>query len=311
MSYVKREITFPSVREGETLHAVIYEPTECRAKAILQISHGMIDHIGRYETLAAALTSRGFIVAGNDHLGHGESVRSDSEFGFFADRDGYSLVIDDLHGMNVKLSEAYPELPIVLMGHSMGSFLARLYAVRYGDTIDGLIIHGTGGKNPAIPFGKLVVDALKLFRGKMHRSKFVKSLAEGGYNKTFDKSEGEGAWLTRDGAMVADRPADKRTNFIFTVSGYRDLFEMLDRCNRKIWYEAFPDDLKTLVISGEEDPVGNFGKGVREVYDGLKSAGADVSLKLYEGARHELFNETNREEVFRDISEFIEGCIVE
>jgi len=210
----------------------------------------------------------------------------------------------DIFGLWLK--ENYPELPIVLFGHSMGSFVSRLYATKYPESIDGLVIHGTAGKNPILPFGIFLTKIIKAFRGERHRSAFVRSLADGGYNKKFDKSEGEGAWLTRDGAMVAGRPSDARTNFVFTVSGYADLFEMLSAINTKAWFRDFPKNLPALVISGDCDPVGNFGKGVRYVYDNLKKYGADVDLKLYEGARHELFNETNRDEVFADLIAWIE-----
>ena len=308
MSYEGYELFFESSDSKNKIHAQIYEPVGVEIVGVLQISHGMIDHIGRYKLLVEALTARGYVVAGNDHLGHGGSVSSDSEYGYFAKRDGYSLVIDDLYKMNKILRERYPELPLVLMGHSMGSFLARLYAVRYPDTVDGLIIHGTGGKNPLLPMGKLVVSVLKALRGDHHRSKFVRSLAEGGYNKSFDSSEGEGAWLTRDGDTVADRPNDKRTSFVFTVSGYYDLFTMVSKSNSRDWYERYPKKLKTLVISGECDPVGNFGEGVREVYDGLSAKGCTVDVLLYEGARHELFNETCRDEVFSDLCDFLSVC---
>jgi alpha-beta hydrolase superfamily lysophospholipase len=193
------------------------------------------------------------------------------------------------------------------MGHSMGSFIARLYAEKYADSIDGLIIHGTAGPNPATGAGKLLVKLLRAVKGERHRSKFVCSLADGGYNKAFDKSEGDGAWLTRDASMVADRIGNPKNDFIFTLAGYSDLFTMLGKCNGKDWFSEFPCNLHTLVISGEKDPVGNFGKGVRYVYDNLKKNGADVELKLYEGARHELFNETNRDEVFADLIKWIEG----
>ncbi len=311
MSYVQKELFFPSSDGKNTLHAEIYEPRDTEIRAVVQISHGMVDFIGRYKILAEALCAAGFVLAGNDHLGHGTSVANDADFGYFAKSGGYSILIDDLYGMNRILTETYPDTPIILLGHSMGSFLARLYASRYADSIDGLIIHGTAGKNPAAPFGKILVNLMMLFKGERYRSEFVKSLAEGGYNKAFDESEGIGAWLTRDGTLVADRPNDKRTNFTFTLSGYRDLFEMLQRCNSRDWFASYPAELPTLVISGGDDPVGNFGIGVKEVHEKLLMCGAVAELKLYDGARHELFNETNREEVFSDLIAFLEECIEE
>ncbi len=306
MNYNHRNITFPSSDGKNTINAELFVPSEQEIRAVVQISHGMIDFVGRYEGLAEALTAKGIVVAGNDHIGHGGSVSTPDDFGFFASKNGYTYVTSDLKKMNDIIRKEFPGVPVVLLGHSMGSFLARLYAEKYTDSIDAVIIHGTSGPNPALPFGRVLIKLIKFFKGERYRSSFVRSLAEGGYNKSFDKSEGEGAWLTRDGAMVAGRPSDARTNFVFTVSGYADLFEMLSAINTKAWFRDFPKTLPALVISGDCDPVGNFGKGVRYVYDNLKKYGADVDLKLYEGARHELFNETNRDEVFADLIAWIE-----
>ena len=219
----------------------------------------------------------------------------------------YDFVIDDVKKMNSLLREEFPGVPMVLLGHSMGSFISRLYASKYSDSIDGLIIHGTAGPNPATGAGLLIVKLLRAIKGERHRSKFICSLADGGYNKGFDPSEGDGAWLTRDPSMVADRVGNPKNDFIFTLAGYEDLFNFLGDCNKSAWFSGFPKQLRTLVVSGEQDPVGGFCKGVRYVYDNLKKNGANVELKLYPGARHELFNETNREEVFADLIEWLGG----
>jgi alpha-beta hydrolase superfamily lysophospholipase len=188
----------------------------------------------------------------------------------------------------------------------MGSFLARLYAVKYPKSIDGIIIHGTGGKNPALPFGKIVVALLRAIKGERYRSSLVKKLSFMGYNSRFDKSEGDEAWLTRQGDLVAGRKDDPRTNFTFTLAGYNDLFTMLGECNGSKWYSDYPKSLPTILMAGGDDPVGNYGDGIREIYDGLSKAGAAVlDVEIYEGARHELFNETNRAEVFRDICDWL------
>lgn len=283
---------------------------EGQLRGVVAISHGMRDYIGRYKLLCEYLTSRGFAVAGNDHLGHGATSASSEDFGYFADKDGYKLVLADLLKMNAIIKEELSGVPIFLLGHSMGSFLARLYAELYPDTVDGVIIHGTGGKNPLLPLGKAIIALVELFFGKRHRSKLVTGIAFGSYNARFDKSEGEEAWLTREGALVADRKGNPYTDFIFTASGYRDLFNMIGLSNSRAHFRAYPKSLPTLVMSGADDPVGDFGKGVKFVYDSLKGEGvSDLTLKLYEGARHELFNETNREEVFSDIVEWLERCL--
>ena len=307
MSYVHKDIELLSTDGKSKLHAELFVPASGVVLGVVQISHGMTDYVGRYKNLAEALCASGYAVCGNDHLGHGDSVASAEDFGYFADRDGYKLVIDDLKVMNDYLRAEFSGAPVVLLGHSMGSFVARLYAAKYPESIDGFIIHGTAGKNPILPIGKMVVKTVRLFKGPRHRSKFVHSLADGGYNKAFKAPENSGAWLTREPEQVADRIGNPKNDFIFTIAAYGDLFHMLGACNDRAWFENYPKELPTLVMSGGDDPVGDFGKGVRYVFDNLKKYGASVELKLYEGARHELFNETNRAEVFEDIIGFIKG----
>ena len=309
MSFIHRDVTFPSSDGKNTIHAELFVPSDNNISAVVQISHGMMDYVGRYRGMAEAFCAKGIALCGHDHLGHGDSVSTPDDYGFFASKNGYNYVIDDVKRMNDLIRKEFPGVPVVLLGHSMGSFIARLYSVKYADSIDGLIIHGTAGPNPATGAGLLLVKILRAIKGERHRSKFVCSLADGGYNKGFDPAEGDGAWLTRDPAMVADRVGNPKNDFIFTLAGYEDLFNFLGDCNHKSWFRVFPKDLHTLVISGAEDPVGGFGKGVRYVYDSLKENGADVTLKLYEGARHELFNETNREEVFSDLVAWLEDAI--
>ena len=310
MSYIKREIGFPSSDGKSTVKATVYAPENCAVRGVVQLSHGMIDYVGRYEGLAEFLTSHGFVFAGNEHLGHGRTAASADDLGYFCERDGYLRVLDDLKEMNSILHREYPDLPIVLFGHSMGSFLARLYVNRHAETVSAVVIHGTGGKNPAAPLGKLLVSLLKLMFGDKHRSKFVTGIAFGSYNSHYDKAEGTNAWLTRDGATVANRDTDPYTSFIFTLGGYGDLFNMLSECNSGEWYAEYPTSLPTLIMSGDDDPVGDYGKGVREVHEGLCAAGVkNLTIKTYPGARHELFNETNRAEVFDDLLAWLNSVI--
>ena len=307
MNYEFKEISFPSTDGIHTIHAEIYYPQKKAPVGIVQIAHGMVDYVERYKPLADFLTGEGYIVAGNDHLGHGKSVFSHDELGYFAKKGGCDFVISDLYEMNKILRSNYKDLPVILLGHSMGSFIARLYANKYPHSISGLIIHGTAGPNPVLPFGKTLAALISFFRGEFHRSKMLKNLSTGVYNKRFPKEEGTNAWLTRKTEAVIDKDKDARGGFSFTASGYRDLFRFLGRSNSKEWFKSFPKTMPTLVVSGDADPVGNFGKGVSYVYKKLLISGAErVELKLYEGARHELFNETNADEIFRDLLKWIE-----
>ena len=309
MNYLHKDITFPSSDGKNTIHAELFVPSDNNIRAVVQISHGMMDYVGRYKGMAEVMCAAGIAVAGHDHLGHGDSVAAPDDYGFFASKNGYGYVIDDVKRMNDFIRFELPGVPVILLGHSMGSFIARLYAIKYANTIDGLIIHGTAGPNPATGAGKLIVKIMRAIKGERYRSKFICSLADGGYNKGFDPAEGPNAWLTRDPSQVADRIGNPKNDFIFTLAGYEDLFNFLGNCNHKNWFDGFPKKLHTLVVSGENDPVGGFGKGVTYVYENLKKNGADVELKLYPGARHELFFETNREEVFSDLIGWVEGAI--
>lgn len=311
MSYNMTTLRFPSSDGKNSVYAEIYEPAYGEIRGILQLSHGMTDYVGRYEALAAYLTDAGFVFAGNCHLGHGRTASTPEDFGFFADKGGVDYLIDDLHLMNIQLKKKYPNVPIVIMGHSMGSFLSRLYVKKYPTDVVGHIIHGTGGPMPVIlPMGKALARLVALLKGKRHRSKFIASMAFLGYNSKFDKSEGRHAWLTRDGELIAGRDEDSYSNFIFTVSAYLDLFTMVGKSNSREWFKSYPKDLKTLIMSGDMDPVGNYGKGPKYVYKHLLLSGSVATdIKLYEGARHELFNEICREEAFSDILKFLELAV--
>lgn len=310
MNYKYTFTSFPSADGKSTVAAHIYAPAFGPVKGIVQLAHGMVDHVQRYEALADYLTGRGYVFAGNDHLGHGSTAIADDDFGYFADEDSINVVLKDMHTMNRLLRGDYPGLKPVIMGHSMGSFLSRLYVVKYPNSICGHIIHGTGGPMGAIlPLGKALVSFLILLRGARYRSKFVKNLSFMGYNSKFPKEEGENAWLTRDTETVKSKAADKRSGFTFTLAAYKDLYNMVGSSNSKRWFCDYPKSLRTVIMSGDMDPVGKYGDGPRYVYKHLLINGAaDLSLKLYEGARHELFNETCRDEVFADIVSWMEAA---
>lgn len=307
--YHHSEITYPSSDGIHTITADVFTPVDRYPRAIVQLAHGMTDYVMRYEELAAYLVSRGYAFAGNNHLGHYKSVASSEDLGYFADKDGVRHLLRDMHTMNKTLRSTYPGIPLIVMGHSMGSFIARLYVEKHPHSVDGFLIHGTGGPNPAVPMGLAVTGLIAFFSGGRTRSRFVKNLAFTGYNSRFPKSEGKNAWLTRDAAETAKYAADPYNTFTFTVSAYADLFRLLRDCNAKSWFQNYPKSMPTLLMSGTDDPVGGYGKGVGYVYKHLLLAGAgNVRLKMYEGARHELFKETNRQEVFADIAAFVEEC---
>lgn len=300
---------FPSCDGKNSVAYTIWEP-EGEVRAVLQISHGMIEHRGRYADFAEYLNTLGIAVGANDHLGHGETAATPDDLGFFADNDGYLLVVEDLHKMTVLLREKYPDKPLILMGHSMGSFVARLYLATYGEEVDAAIIMGTAGPGAPTGLGIGAVNLISAFKGERHRSKFVTALAFGSYLKRIPKPCDPMAWTSREQWVFDKRNADPYCNFIFTLSAYRDLFSLLAEINNEEWAKKISTDLPILMISGDEDPVGNYGKGVRKVASMLAGAGAKkLTVKLCHGDRHEVLNETDREDNYKYIAGWLDETL--
>ena len=309
MNYNFSEKRYPSKDGLNNVYACFYTPKFCTAKGIVQLVHGMVDYVERYEELAEFLTGEGYIVAGNHHLGHGKTALSAEDLGYFGSESSVDVLLRDVHTLNRYLRDTFPTLPLVIFGHSMGSFIARLYIEKYPHSIKGAIIHGTSGPVKAVGMGKALATLLMKSNGARYRSPMLKKIAFAGYNSHY-KNEGANAWLTRDAEAIAGHDDDPFSNFTFTVSAYKDLFTMLKNCNRKEWFASYPKSLPTLVISGDEDPVGKYGKGPKFVYKHLLMEGGEkLTLKIYSDARHELFLETNRQEVFSYLASWLKENI--
>ena len=301
-----KEIYIPSTNNRNQLHVAIWEP-ERETKAILQISHGMVEYIVRYDNFAKHLNQQGILVIGNDHLGHGQSVLDESEFGYFGKEKG-SAVVDDLYEVTKYAKKQYGEnIPYFLMGHSMGSFMARRYLMTYGEKITGAIISGTGYKAAPVLVAALFFTAVtKFFHGERYRSPFLKWLAFHTYNRKIADVKTENDWLTRDAAVVAAYNENPYCKFSFTVNGYETLFGAIKYIQKQNNWEKTPKQLPILMIAGEEDPVGSYGKDVKKVYKKYQQLGCNhIELKLYQDDRHELVNELDREVVYADISQWI------
>ena len=278
-----------------------------KPKAMVQISHGMCEYFLRYEGFAAFLAEAGFLVFGHDHLGHGNSVKSADDLGFTAEGGGADLLVKDVISLSQKMKEEYPELPLILFGHSMGSFIAREVLSRRGELYHAAVICGTGGPDTPAAAGKLLASLLMKMKGERHRSNLLKKIAFAGYNKKFEKSCDPNAWLTRDGAVVEKYNADPMCAYVFTLRAYHDLFTLVDWVSKKDHATHLPKSLPVLVVSGEEDPVGAWGIGVKKVCDRFKDAGMkDVTLKLYPNMRHEILNEIEKEQVWSDLLAWME-----
>ena len=281
-------------------------PMNVGYKGIIQISHGMCEYIERYEHFADFLTSHGYIVCGNDHLGHGNSVRSNDDLGFFAEKDGWSHLVNDLHRMTMIMKKKYPALPYILIGHSMGSFVARLYLTRFPNELTCAVIMGTGDDKALSEIGVRATRSVVSLKGERFRSDKLNTLIFGVYNDKIKDCQTIYDWLTHDRDVVKKYIDDEKSNFVFTASGFVDLTTLLRRVSSQQWAEKVPKKLPVIFMAGTADPVGGYGKGVRNVYAKLIDEGCNVDIKLYPGARHELVNETMKEIVFDDILTWIE-----
>ena len=293
---------FASHAPGRQIHGVRWLP-EGQPRAVLQITHGMVEYIERYQDFAQWLNERGFLVTGHDHLGHGNSIRTKADYGYFADEDANGTVLADVHRLTQLTKESYPGLPYFLLGHSMGSFYARQYLCQYGEELDGAIIMGTGCQpRLLVRAGKLLTTLVAAVKGWHHRSKLVTNVAFGGYNKRFEPIRTPKDWLTRDEAIVDAYIADERSSFIFTLNAYHAMFTGIDRLYDKNLLACIPKNLPVFFVAGEEDPVGDFGKGVRQAAQMCRDAGVQkVDLKLYPNDRHEILNELDRQQVYEDL----------
>ncbi len=311
---VKKEFTFDS-RDGKSkLHAVRYEPEDAgTVRCVLQVVHGMAEYVERYEEFARFLTQKGVILTGEDHLGHGKSVAEDGKFGYFCGQDPATVLVRDVHRLKKMTQELYPGVPYVIMGHSMGSFITRNYLIRYGTGISGAVIMGTGMQPPAVVKAAKCMAAMeKLLHGGGHTDRLIDKMAFGGYNKRVENARTDWDWLSRDAQRVDQYIADPMCGFTFTVNGFSALFELISRLYKKENLRRIPNSLPVFMVSGTADPVGDYGKGVERAYDSLKSAGLErITLKMYEGGRHELLNETNRAEVMQDIYDWLESVVLD
>lgn len=304
MEIIKKEYTVPSKSGVADVYARCWMPAD-GAKAIFQIAHGMAEHGERYEDFAAYLCGKGFAVLVDDHIGHGKSVNSDDDLGYFGENGGWDAFVEDERSLTELIAKELPNLPIIFFGHSMGSFIAREYIRRYGEDkrIKATIFCGTSGKNPASGIAIKLAGAIAKIKGSRHKSKFIDKIAFGTYNKRISDAKTSFDWLTTDNTLVKKYIDDKYCGFLFTAVGYRDLFTILDRVSGKDWYNEVCNKIPILLTAGEEDPVGLYGKGIKQVYNDLKQANKeDVTVKLYPGMRHEILNENGKEQVYEDIA---------
>ena len=292
--------------DGQGLLARRWLP-EGRARAIVQIAHGLAEHSARYARLAEALNAAGYGVYAADHRGHGPNAAA-TDLGHFADQGGWDKVVGDLWTLNRLIAEERPGAPIIFLGHSLGSFLGRSFIAEHSDALAGAALSGSSGKPPMIAtLGRAIARAERLRLGQRGKSRLILQMWFGAYNKPFEPARTPFDWLSRDEKEVDAYLADPFCGFPFTTQLAIDVLDALPRATSGESLAAIRKDMPLYVFSGERDPVG---ANINGLIADLKAAGfTNLTTRIYPGARHETLNETNRDEVTRDLIAWLDGVV--
>lgn len=298
---------FKSSNGSSSITYYFLVPEGVDIRGVVQIAHGMCDYFSRYTVFAKYLCSLGFVVCGNDHLGHGNSASREAELGFFAPKNGWQFLIEDMKKLNDIMRLRYPDQPYFLLGHSMGSLISRLYLPKYGGDLTGCILCGTIGPTPFTNAGIRLADTVARSKGMTYRSGVLSKAAFSSFNRKIKNPRCCFDWISRDEHVVDLFLSDYKCNFVFTATGFRDLFTLVQRANTARCFKSTPHRLPLLLIAGDKDPVGSYGDGVRNVAKLYRAAGQkDVDVIFYKDGRHDILNELNRLDVFGDISRWLE-----
>jgi len=306
MNIDKQSFSF-SAKEAATIHVFSWIPDADNIKGVIVLVHGMAEYANRYDEFARFLSQNHYAVYALDLRGHGYTLNN-SKVGFFSKKDGWNLILGDLHQLILLTKDNFPEIPTILFGHSMGSLLARTYAIDYGRFIDKLIIAGTACDPGLMASFGLILAKVLTFLTKAHtQSPLLTILTFAGANKSIKNRRTKYDFLSRDEDRVEKYKNDPLCGFNCSNSFYVDILTGLKYVNNDENVSEIPSSLPILMISGDDDPIGNYGKGVEKVYLQLKATGcSNVSIKLYPSARHELVNELNRAEVFQDVLNWVQ-----
>ena len=306
-----KNFTFKS-EEGTEIYVYNWIPdSEVKVKGVVQIAHGMAETAARYERFAEFMTKKGYIIYINDHRGHGKTAGSLEKVGYLADEDGFDWMAKDLHQLSGIIKYEYPELPLFLYGHSMGSYVAQRYIMLFGNELKGALLSGSNGKQGLIlTLGTIVAKQEIKKHGRKVKSDKLNQMSFGGFNKAFAPNRTDFDWLSRDNAEVDKYVNDPYCGFVCTTGFFSDLLLGLKTIEKKENVTLVPKTLPIFIFSGALDPCGKNGKGVTRLFNTYKKQGiSDVTLKLYPEARHELLNETNRDEVMKDFLTWVDSHI--
>ena len=304
------DFTFSSASGQNDIHCRLWEP-DGPVRGVVQMVHGVAEYIGRYNDFAEFLTEHGFAAVGDDHLGHGLSIKDESELCWFSEKDGWKNIVRDEKTLRDLMREKYPDVPLILLGHSMGSFMARTYIGWYPEDFDACILSGTGHTPGAVcRAGRMMARREIRRHGGKYRSPLLQNMAFGSYLKEIENPIGTNDWICRDEAVIRAYDADPLCGTPGSAELMYEMMVGLEEIGNNSHIMKMKKDLPILFISGDADPVGNWGKGVRTVFDRFKGIGMqDVTIKMYPGARHEVLNELNKDEVWADVLAWIEKKI--
>ncbi len=301
-------VEFPSKDGKSLIKGLIWESTEdVLVRGIVQIVHGMVEHVARYDSFARFLVKQGYVVCGEDHVGHGLSVTSEQDLGHLPAR-GKDILVEDVHEMRVLMCKRYgSSVPYFMFGHSMGSFIVRSYLIRYGDGLAGSILSGTA-QQPVLmsKAGNMLARCMAAVKGLHYRSMLLHSIGAGAYSKQIPHARTPFDWLSTDTKVVDGYIADNLCGAQFSVGGYAALTELTGEITSSVNVARIPKNIPVFLIAGDQDPVGNLGEGVKAAANQMRSVGiSDIEIKLYSGMRHEILNEPGRIEVYEDIAQWI------
>lgn len=312
---LKEEYTISSQDGKSNLHCIMWKP-QGEPVAVLQIAHGMVEYLERYAQFAEFLTSKGFVVAGHDHIGHGSSVRNTADWGVMDCENPNDVMVDDMYFHYRLLNRRFSDKPYFILGHSMGSYLLRQMLSQKADRIiglDGAIIMGTGSeKDSMIDMGLAIVKFLAAFRGWRYKSPLVAKMMFTRPYRDYDitGTYTENSWLTRDKEIVHKYYKDPKCTFMFSLGAFKGLFQACKYDNDPEHIDRIPKKLPILLASGDKDPVGCMGEAVKKVYQEFKDAGIkDVTLKLFKDDRHEILNELDRQDVYNYVYDWMKAII--
>ena len=307
----KREFYYPSSDGKTRIHAVEWIPEE-EPKAILQIAHGVTEYILRYEEFAEFLTSKGIIVVGNDHIGHGSSIAENAKPMYFGPEGSFKYAVDDVNTLYKTIKEKYENIPYIILGFSLGSFIVRRFLIDYPDTVDGAILVGTGQIAPIkIKIAKFIAKSEAKKHGEDNPTPMIKSLSFDNYNKLFKPNRTDYDWLCLSKTSLDKYIKDEKRGKELSAGLFREMLSGMEYTGNLENIKKMNKDIPIIFLSGEMDPVGEKGKSVKKAYDYFKKAGIkDVSMKLYKDLRHDILHEDNAEQIYQDILEFINEKVV-